>query len=122
MSSGIGVIAYIVEIGYIRIDIVFICFYRNRYWPASAPTTTRIIAVYLLVNLYNADKVNMYSTAANELSEIFFNRSSTEGLVMNPGKLTLASNKSAATIATTPTTAPQTPSKNAASVYRINFI
>jgi hypothetical protein len=68
------------------------------------------------VNLYNAESVSIYNTAAKELSEIFFNRSSIEGLVANPGKLTLASYKSAATIATTPTTAPQTPSKKAAKV------
>ena len=92
--------------------------YKNKYWPARAPTTTRTMAVYLLVNLYNAESVSMYRTAATELFEIVFKRSSTEGFAMNPGKLTLASSRSAATIATTPITAPHIPSKNAANVYK----
>lgn len=79
------------------------------------------MAVYLLVNLYNAESVSIYKTAATELFEIVFKRSSTEGFVMNPGKLTLASSRSAATIATTPITAPHMPSKNAASVYEIGW-
>ena len=81
-----------------------------------APETTRTIAVYLFVNLYKAESVSIYKTAAIELSEIFFNRSSIEGFVIKPGDFTLASKRSAATIATTPTTAPHTPSKNAANV------
>ena len=76
------------------------------------------MAVYLLVNLYNTKSVSIYKTAAKELFEIVFKRSSREGFVMNPGKLTLASSKSAATTATTPMTAPHIPSKNAAKVYK----
>jgi len=44
------------------------------------------MAVYLQVNLYNAESVSIYKTAATELFENVFKRSSTEGFVINPGK------------------------------------
>ena len=56
---------------------------KNKYFLAKALRTTQTIVVYLSGSLYDTDKVNMYKTAAKEVSEILFNLSSINGFVAN---------------------------------------
>jgi hypothetical protein len=73
-----------------------------------------MIAVYLWVNLYKTASVTMYMTAEIASWAATSRVSSRVVGVVWPMKPTLAPRMSIATMAITPTTEPQTPSKNAA--------